>query len=116
MLGVGSDTVSAKATPSRFAGRVQVSFNLVRPGGITYGLPSLITVGSSVDVVVITDPVKHLVEVTMRGITFLSTTVDKVRPVSVLTGATHPAPLPALTAADVTASSPQPRLCQSLSG
>ncbi|MGA3147987.1 MAG: hypothetical protein ABSF33_10970, partial [Acidimicrobiales bacterium] len=116
MLGVGPDTVSAKATPSRFAGRVQVSFNLVRPGGITYGLPSLITVGSSVDVVVITDPVKHLVEVTMRGIKFLSTTVDEVEPVSVLTGATHPVPPPALTAADVTASSPQPRLCRSLSG
>ena len=117
MLEVGSGAVSAKATPSRFPGRVQVSFNLVNRGGsITYGLPSLITVGSSVDVVVITDPVKHLVEVTIRGITFLSTTVDEVEPVSVLTGVTPQVPPPALTAADVTASSPQPRLCQSLSG
>jgi hypothetical protein len=117
MLAVGpSDTVSAKATPSRFPGQVQVSFNLVSPGHITYGLPTLITVGTSVDVVVITDPVKHLVEVTIRGMTFLTKNVDQVEPVSVLTGATQPAPPPALTAADVTPSSPQPRLCQSLSG
>ena len=116
MLGVGgSDTVSAKATPTRFPGQVQISFNLVSPHHITYGLPTLIPVGTSLDVIVITDPVKHLVEVDIRGGPFLTTTVDKIDPVtpvppSVISGGRSPA----VSAVDVTASSAQPKLCQSL--
>ena len=117
MLDVGPATVSAKATPSRFPGQVQVSFNLVHGNSITYGLPSLITVGTSVDVVVITDPLKHLVEVTIRGENFLTTTVDQVDPVAVVPqSAPGGHQSPALSAADVTATSPQPKLCQSLIG
>ena len=60
---------------------------------------------------VITDPVKHLVEVTIEAGTFLTTTVDKVEPVSPYSPATHPVPPPALSAADVTASSRRNRSC-----
>ncbi len=71
LLHVGPGTVSAKATPSRYPGRVEVSFELIEPGQTPLpGLPTLITIGYTDNVVVITDPVKHLVEVTLDGVPF----------------------------------------------
>ncbi len=118
LLDVGPGTVSAKATPSRFPGRVQVSFNLVGRNGITYGLPTLISPGHTDYVVVVTDPVKHLVEVTINGTVFLMATgVANVEPVSARSGVIHSVGTPsALSAVDATASAPQPKLCESLIG
>ncbi len=93
MLHVGPNTVSARITPSRFPGKVQFSLTLIpRVGKITYGLPTLIPLGSTDKVVVVTDPVKHLVEVTIEGLgpTFLTQTVHTVEPVSVTPGVTLP--------------------------
>ena len=120
MLRVGTSTVSAKITPSRFPGKVQLSFTLIpQKGSITYGLPTLIKLGASDEVVVITDPVKHLVKITINGLglTFLTKTVDQVEPVSVRPGVIHSQGTPsAVSSVDVTDSTPPPRLCQSLVG
>ncbi len=120
MLHVGPNTVSARITPSRFPGKVQFSLTLIpRVGKITYGLPTLIPLGSSDEVVVVTDPVKHLVAVTIEGLgpTFLTQTVHTVEPVSVPPGVTYSqGSPPALSSVDVTDRTPQPELCRSLIG
>ncbi len=120
MLRVGTSTVSAKITPSRFPGKVQLSFTLIpQKGPITYGLPTLIKLGASDEVVVVTDPVKHLLEITINGLglTFLTKTVDQVEPVSVRPGVIHSQGTPsAVSSVDATDSTPPPRLCQSLVG
>jgi hypothetical protein len=117
MLDTGAGTLSAKITRSRVPGRVQLSYNLVQKGHITYGLPSLISLGNTAHVVVITDPVKHLVEVTINGVVFLTTTVPRVEPVTDLSGPIRSNGTPsAVSAVNITASTPQPTLCQSLDG
>jgi hypothetical protein len=66
-------------------------------------------------VVVVTDPVKHLVSVTMDGTTYLSSLLVNGTPISVDSASVHSQGVPpALSAIDETASSPEPTLCQSL--
>jgi hypothetical protein len=66
-------------------------------------------------VVVVTDPVKHLVSVAMDGTTYLSSLLVSGTPIYVDAATAHSQGVPsALSAIDETASSPEPTLCQSL--
>ena len=110
LVDAGSSTVSVKASPSSGNGLVRASFTLSGPNGTGVGLPVVVAAGSSHHVVVITDPVKHLAQVTMDGTVYLSSTLIDGTPVVVAsTDATS-----SLSVVDVTASSSQPTLCQSL--
>jgi len=110
LLTTGPNTLSARA--KSVSGEVELSFGLQGPTGFTGGLATAVRPGTSHTVVAVTDPVKHLVQVTMDGTVVMAATVAHGQPVVV-------APQSAgsdgvLTVTDVTASTPQPTLCQSL--
>jgi hypothetical protein len=111
LLTTGASTVSARAK-SVPGSLTQISFGLQGPGGFTGGLVTEVRPGTTHTVVVVTDPVKHLAQVTMDGVITMAATLAHGEPIVV-------APLPEgregiLTVTDVTASTPQPTLCQSL--
>jgi hypothetical protein len=111
LLTTGASTVSVRAR-SVPGSLTQISFGLQGPGGFTRGPATEVRPGTTHTVVVVTDPVKHLAQVTMDGVITMATTLANGEPIAV-------APLPEgregmLTVTDVTASTPQPTLCQSL--
>ncbi len=110
LLTTGPNTLSARA--KSVSGEVELSFGLQGPTGFTGGLATAVRPGTSHTVVAVTDPVKHLAQVTLDGAVVMAATLAHGQPVVV-------APQPAgsegvLTVTDVTASTPQPALCQSL--
>ena len=115
LVTAGSSTVLVTVTPSSKHHPVTVDFGLSGPGRTLYGVPASVTPGSTHQAVVITDPVKHLVEVTMDGTLYLSRTLVNGEPI-----VGHPVHQqtagdpPALSVLDQTASTPKPTLCRSL--
>jgi hypothetical protein len=108
----GSTTVSVSTEPADH-GLVQVRFGLRGSGRPTHSFLTEVSSGSSQQVVVITDPAKNLVQVTMGGITYLSSPLVDGAPIAVVSGQANGTST-AMSAVDETASSPEPSLCQSL--
>jgi cell wall-associated NlpC family hydrolase len=106
--------VSAMATEER--DRVRVTSGLYRPSRTTYGTSVKADAGSTHEVTVITDPAKHVVKVVMDGATVLETPLVDGGPASVdCSGQSHSGGTSQpLSVVDMTASSPQPTLWQSL--
>ncbi len=94
---------------------MRVDFGLYGVGRPQYGLSSYENPGTTHQVVVITDPVKHLVEVTMDGVLLMSRSLVTGEPIYGPAAARQTAGVPpALIVVDLTASTPGPSLCQSL--
>ena len=73
--------------------------------------------GSSHQAVVITDPAKHQVQVSMDGRTVLVSVLVNGEPVrGDVVAADHTGGRPAISVVDQTDQTPQPTLCQSLIG
>jgi hypothetical protein len=105
--------VSATATGNPHLVRLIVGF--YGQGKPIYGHPVDVVPGISQKLVVITDPAKHQVEVTVNGVTRLSTTLGAGVPVPISSDVSPARSTPAaLSVADVTASSAEPVLCRSL--
>ena len=112
LLTAGPDTVSVRARS--VPGAVEVSFGVQGPTGFTGGVVTKVPAGSAHTVAVVTDPVKHLIQVTMDGNLTLETNLAQRDPVVVNSElAAHEG---VLTVTDVTGSTPQPTLCQGLVG
>jgi hypothetical protein len=115
LVSAGKYTVAASAARAPGRHRVWVSFGVYGPGRPSYGISAQVSSGTSHKVVVVTDPVKHLVSVTMDGTTYLSSLLVNGTPIYVDAASTHSQGVPpALSAINETASSPEPTLCQSL--
>ena len=112
LLTAGPNTLTVRAKSVGSA--VEVSFGIQGPGGFTGGLASPLLPGSSHTVVVVTDPVKHLAQVTVDGTVTMAGTLADGRPISV--APQRHGHQGVLTVTDVTASTPEPTLCQSLVG
>ncbi len=112
LLTAGPNTLTVRAKSVGSA--VEVSFGIQGPGGFTGGLASPLLPGSSHTVVVVTDPVKHLAQVTVDGTVTMAGTLADGRPISVAPQRNGHQGV--LTVTDVTASTPEPTLCQSLVG
>ena len=113
LLSVGRNVVTIRAQ-SAAGPYVRVSFQLEGPGGFVGQEVATLPRGSLRRAVIVTDPEKHLVQVTMGGLIYLSTTLDAIEPVVVGPPSGQPGGL--LSVVNVTAASPQPTLCQSLTG
>ncbi len=119
LVSSGSSTVSITTIPSPNPREVTVRFWLTGQGGglapyHSYFLP--IPIGTTTKVVIITDPVKHYVEVLHKH-PFMSATMVNTGPIVVHPITRGPKGLTsALSVDNVTAASPQPTLCQSLIG
>jgi hypothetical protein len=115
LVTAGSSTVLVTVTPGSEDRPIPVDFGLSGTGRTLYGVPADVTPGSTHQVVVITDPVKHLVEVTMDGILYLSRTLVTGEPISGYPVHQQTAgDPPALSVFDETGSTPGPTLCRSL--
>jgi hypothetical protein len=81
------------------------------------GLPVWVPAGSIHEVTVVTDPAKHLAQVSMDGNLYLSTGLADGLPIRVVTQSGHSGGNPpAVSVTNITASSAQPKLCQALKG
>jgi hypothetical protein len=111
LVTTGADTVTmlAAATPGP---EVQVSFELVGPDGFVGRLTALLPRGSTRRVVVVTDPQKHLLLVTLGGVAKFTTALDHMEPVVAVEPHVQHGGL--LSVENITPSTPQPTLCQSL--
>lgn len=115
LVSAGKYTVAASAARAPGRHRVWVSFGVYGPGRPSYGISAQVSSDTSHKVVVVTDPVKHLVSVAMDGTTYLSSLLVSGTPIYVDAATAHSQGVPsALSAIDETASSPEPTLCQSL--
>jgi hypothetical protein len=114
LVTAGSDTVSMSATTSK-GSSVSFTFDLKGPNGPARGLSGTVRSGTTIPVVVETDPVKHTAEVYINGVAWLLNPLTVGTPIVVDSGSTHStAVLPLLTVVNVTGTSPGPSLCKSL--
>jgi hypothetical protein len=109
--GGNSVLVGAVSATGAHSGAVKVLFAVQGPSGPIASLIAYVPYGSNHKLVVITDPVKHMVQVWMDGNVYLSGVLHTGTPIT----AGHPATVGHLiTATNVTGSAAQPTLCQSL--
>jgi hypothetical protein len=115
LVTAGSSTVGVTVASTPSPGRVRVTFDQYGQGPPRHGYSIDVRAGSTQQVVVITDPAKHLVQVTIGATTTLSGTLAKGEPIyDDVDGAASRSNSSALSVVDETVSSPQPKLCQSL--
>ena len=114
LVDAGPDTVSVSATATAVPDRVRLTFGLYGPGPPSYGNPFLVPTHTTHDLVVITDPAKHVVQAVMDGNTNLLKYVPVARPIVGRPSGHSQGPTPALSMVDTTSSSPEPTLCRSL--
>ncbi len=86
------------------------------PGRTVYGFPTTVRPGTSYQVVVVTDPAKHQIIASVNGQPMMTASLNGGRPIVDSGSSETPGPSPAFSVVDETASSPQPTLCQSLTG
>jgi hypothetical protein len=111
----GAYTVTVSATPSTAAHLVGVNFAVRGGEGAARGYSFTLKAGSTHTVVVTTDPVKHLLDVSMDGLTRFSRMLRNEEPVRVDPSTTRQNESGgALTVTDVTSGTAQPTLCRSL--
>ncbi len=118
LVSAGPDSVSVSAAPTAGDRLLRASFSFSSPGRTVsdiFGVMPLVKSGSTHQVVVITDPAKHLVQVSMDGTAYLVGGLDTTQPIHVeARRADSGGSPPALSVTDITASTPQPTLCRSL--
>jgi hypothetical protein len=115
LVSAGANTVSVSAATTSGLPGVQISVGLGGRGGPAHGFTTTVPSGSTHQVVVVTDPAKHVAEVTVDGVTFLSSPLADGEPIVVHSGIVQsPGLPPAISIVDETGSSPQPTLCESL--
>jgi multisubunit Na+/H+ antiporter MnhB subunit len=115
MVGVGQDRFVVNANRTGAGNQVLLTLGLYGPHRQTSAGSLVVRAGSTHTVVVVTDPVKHQAEMSLDGTVLVSTTILHEEPIYVALGSDRSsADAPALTVRDVTASTPQPTLCQSL--
>ncbi|HLM95352.1 MAG TPA: hypothetical protein VK283_03505 [Acidimicrobiales bacterium] len=113
LVSTGGSTVSVSATTSSGQSTVKMSFQLRGRGGPVQGVTKSVPSGSVRQVVVITDPVKHIVQVKIGSATWLSSPLTDGEPIGVHSGTVQsPGTPPALSIVNVTGSAPS--LCESL--
>ena len=116
LVRAGNSTVSVIVTPSRQADLFHLYVARTSPGRTVYGFPALVHPDTSHQVVVVTDPVKHLTTGAVDGHLPNSISLSGGEPI-VDSGNSHSrGPSAALSVVDETATSPQPTLCQGLAG
>jgi len=111
LVTTGADTVSILAH-STAGPDVNVSFELVGPDGFVGHLVAAVPRGSTRRVVVVTDPQKHLVGVTLGGVGELATALSHMEPVVADEPEVQHGGL--VSVENITSSTPQPTLCRSL--
>lgn len=117
LVSAGRNSVSVYALPTARHRLVRVLFTYSSPGHTMYSITPYVSPGSTHDVQVVTDPAKHQVLVSMDGTRYLTGTLVTSEPiVADLQHASTGGDPPALTATNVTASTPQPTICRSLIG
>ncbi len=115
LLTAGKSTLTLNAVPVANRGGVRLSFVVTGQGRAVVSGGIGADLGSSHTVVVTSDPVKHLLQVTVNGANALSATLLGGEPISThVTPSTSGDGPPVVTVVDTTASSPQPTLCQHL--
>ncbi len=79
LVTAGSSTMTVNVPLRANHHLIEVDFGLVGKGGPLYGVSAYVNPGSSHQVVVITDPAKHLAEVMMDGVLYLFENVGQRR-------------------------------------
>jgi hypothetical protein len=115
LLRAGSTTVSLILTPTAHAGLFHLYVARTAPGRTVYGFSAFVRPGTSHQVVVVTDPAKHQTTGTIDGHLLMAMPLGGGEPI-VDSGSSHVGSPSALSVVDETASSPQPTLCQGLTG
>ena len=111
----GPSTVTVSVTPTTRPGLMQMRFSVDGQGPSLTGPLFTVKSGRDYQVVVVTDPVKHVATVKVDGLLRLTRTLVGSGPVTV--NSTHARSVgapPALSVVNKTDDSPQPTLCQSL--
>ncbi len=115
LVSAGANSVSVNAVETRSRRLVRVVFTLSSPGHKVYGLTPYVPPGTTHVVQVITDPAKHTVLVSMDGTAYLAGDLTTDEPITVDTEhAQSPGRPPGLSVTNITDTTPQPTLCQSL--
>jgi hypothetical protein len=115
LVSAGKSTLALSATPMADPNRVRLTFGLYGGARPVYGYSFEVGAGTSETVVVVTDPAKHQLQVTIDGTNHLSTALVDATPIAAEPGTVQSQGTPpALTAVNETAASPEPTLCQSL--
>jgi hypothetical protein len=113
LVGMGEDRLVVNADRADHGDQVLVTLALDGPRRPATADSMLVSPGTTHTVVVVTDPAKHQAEMSLDGTVLVSTPVLHEEPIFVVSGASSAA-TPALTVRNITASSPQPTICQSL--
>jgi hypothetical protein len=114
LVSAGKYTVVVSATPTTDPHLVRLAFGLYGLGRPAHGYSFEVNSGTTHSVVVTTDPVKHVLEVTMDGVFHFGRTLLKETPIHSDSVNSNTQARPLLSVTDETATSPQPTLCQSL--
>jgi hypothetical protein len=115
LVSAGANSVTVRVEPADGRRLVRVVFTFTAPDRTVYGTTPYVGPGGQHQVVVITDPAKHQLLLYMDGTAHISTTLDTNEPIHVDTQhATTGGTPPVVSVTNVTASTPQPTLCQSL--
>jgi hypothetical protein len=112
LLTAGENTVSIVITPGPRAGVFKMYVARSGTGRTIYGYPALVRDDSSHRVVVVTDPAKHLITTAVDGQELVSADLA-AGPITESIGRPTSAS-PGFSVVDLTAASPEPTLCQSL--
>jgi hypothetical protein len=111
----GPSTVTVSVTPTTRPGLMQMRFSVDGQGPPLTGPLFTVKSGRDYQVVVVTDPVKHLATVTVDGLLRLARTLVGSGPITVNSSlARSVSAPPALSVVNKTDDSSQPTLCQSL--
>jgi hypothetical protein len=116
LLRAGTTTVSVMLTPTAHADQFNLYVARTAPGRTIYGYPALVRPGTSHQVVVVTDPAKHVTSGAVDGQALMSASLNGGEPIVDSGSSNSPGPSRALSVVDETASSPRPTLCQELGG
>lgn len=113
LVTAGSTTISMTAV-SDGTRRIRVQFGFSSPNLHVLGLPLIVRPGSTHQVVVTTDPVKHMATVGVRSHIYLSRPLLNGEPIIASDGTGTVASNSPLAVVNVTARTPNPTLCQSI--
>jgi hypothetical protein len=116
LLRAGSTTVSVMLTPTAHSDLFHLYVARTAPGRTIYGFSAFVRPDTSHQVVVVTDPAKHMTTGTIDGHLLMAMPLNGGAPIVDSGSSDSPGPSPALSVVDETASSPQPTLCQGLNG
>lgn len=116
LVTAGTTTVSYLAVPEPRTHQIVIVPGIQTAGGrLATGHPQIVAVGNSYQLDVVTDPVKHLIQVSLDGgvvQTYTPNTAEPIRVDSPSSPGTGAAPV--LSVVNDTSSLPKPTLCESL--